>query len=79
MMMGLTPGLLVRTPLLFALKIMLVVLTIPLVMFVEWIMEYFFPMEIDSNCDVVQLVMFVPIGAKSKGGPPIEIFWRPKS
>ena len=41
-MMGLTPGLLVRAILLFALKIKLVVLTFTLVMFVAWVLAFFF-------------------------------------
>ena len=42
MIMGLTPGLLVRAILLFALKNPLVVLTTPLVVFVAWGLEFFF-------------------------------------
>ena len=40
---------------------------------------FFVLIGIDYNCDVVPLVMFVPIGVESKGGQLIEIFWRPKS
>ena len=39
----------------------------------------FILMGIDSNCEVVPLVMFVPIVVESKGGRLIELFWRPKS
>ena len=39
----------------------------------------FFPIRIESNCDVVPLVVFIPIGLESKGGQLIELFWRPKS
>ena len=38
----------------------------------------FVPIVIDSNCDVVLLVVFVPIGFESKGGHLIELFWHPK-
>ena len=40
-MMGLTPGPLVRALFLFALKNPLVMLTTPLVVFVEWVLEFF--------------------------------------
>ena len=39
----------------------------------------FVPIGVNSNFDVVPLVVFVQIGVKSKGGRLIEIFWRPKS
>ena len=70
---------------LFALKILLVMLTTPLVtlttlfvMFVAWLLD-FPPIGIKSNCDIVPLVVFVPIGVDSKGDRLIEIFWHPKS
>ena len=37
------------------------------------------PTGIESLGDVVQLVMFVPIGVKSKGGRLVGSFWCPKS
>ena len=39
----------------------------------------FVPIEIESNCDVFLLVVFISIGVESKGGRLIELFWRPKS
>ena len=39
----------------------------------------FFPIEVDSKCDVFTFVMFVPIGVESKGGQIIEMFWRSNS
>ena len=69
-MMGLTPGLMVHAFFLFA-------LTIPLVMFMAWILEFFL-IGIESNCDIIPLFVFVPIRVDSKVGQLIEIFWRPK-
>ena len=34
---------------------------------------------VESNCDIVTFVLFVPIGVKSKGGQLIEMFWRSNS
>ena len=39
----------------------------------------FVPILIESNCDVIPLVVFAPIRVESKGGLLIEIFWCPKS
>ena len=39
----------------------------------------FFPIAIKSNCEVVLLIVFTPIGVNTKDGRPIEIFWCPKS
>ena len=39
----------------------------------------FVPAWIDSNCDVVMLVVFIAIGFEYKGGQLIEILCRPKS
>ena len=37
------------------------------------------PIGIESNGDIVTLVVFVPIEVESKLGQLIEIIWRPKS
>ena len=39
----------------------------------------FGPIGVNSKCDIFALVMFVPIGVKSKGGRIIESFWRSNS
>ena len=39
----------------------------------------FSPIIIESNCYVVLLVVFLPIGVESKGGQLIEIFCCPQS
>ena len=77
-MMSLTPGPLVRALFLFALKVMLFMLTTWLVAFVAYVLAFFFT-GIESNCDIDPLVVFVTIGVESKGGRLIELFWRPKS
>ena len=38
----------------------------------------FYPIGVESNCDVVTLVLLVPIGVESKGGQLIKIFLRAK-
>ena len=67
--MGLTPGPLLRVLFLFALKIPPVVLITLLVMLTNLFVRvrgvgsgFFFLKVIESNCDVVPLVLFVPTG-----------------
>ena len=39
----------------------------------------FVSIGIESNCDVILLVVFAPIRVEFKGDRLIELFWRPKS
>ena len=71
MMMGLNPGPLVRVIFPFFDKSVGRVIGLG--------SSIFFSIRVDSKCDGVTFIVFMPIGVESKGGQLIEMFWRSNS